>query len=129
MSTPTSNVLLFPNRYHGNDRPSDATTPQTSKDLPVRTATIRTAHPSLDPEQQAERVASVVRASIGFARRKGVRLQSLPPQLRGWLMTLCNEGDPTCLAVHAWLTGNRRFLAAADGSVPSPAAVAEGEGV
>lgn len=128
MSTPTSNVLPFPETLPPGRCASNAATTQTPADKPVRTATIRTARPPLDPEQQAERVASVVRASIGFARRKGVKLQSLPPQLRGWLITLCNEGDPTCLAVHAWLTGNRRFLGLADDAVPSPGAETKREG-
>lgn len=128
MSTPTNTILPFPRPSCGNNRASDAATKQTPRDVPVCAAAISTVHPSLDPEQQAERVASVVRAAIGFARRKGVRLQSLPPQLRGWLLTLCNEGDPTCLAVRDWLTGNRRFLGVADDAVPSPGVAAEGEG-
>lgn len=128
MSTPTNNVLPFPTLSCGHDRAPNAATTQTTTYVPVRTATIGIARPLLDPAQQAERVASVVRASIGFARRKGVKLQSLPPQLRGWLIALCNEGDPTCLVVHEWLTGNRRLRGIADDTVPSPGAATEREG-
>ncbi len=48
-------------------------------------------------------------AAISFARRKGVALDSLPPQLRVWLLTLCDAGDPTCCMVRDWLAGNRRY--------------------
>ena len=62
-------------------------------------------------DDHAVHVAAVVRASIRFARRKGVRLDSLPPQLRIWLLELCNQGDPTCRMIRDWLAGNRRFCA------------------
>jgi len=65
-------------------------------------------HP-FSAEDYAAHVESVVRASVRFARRKGVRLDSLPPQLRTWLLDLCDQGDPTCCVVRDWLTGNRRF--------------------
>lgn len=60
-------------------------------------------------EDYAAHVESVVGATIRFARRKGVRLDSLPPQLRTWLLDLCDQGDPACCVVRDWLTGNRRF--------------------
>ena len=61
-------------------------------------------------EDRAGHVNLVVRTSIRHGRSKGVTLDSLPLQLRLWLLDLCEEGEPTCLVVRDWLLGNRRYL-------------------
>ncbi|MFA7413300.1 MAG: hypothetical protein WC048_02335 [Rhizobium sp.] len=75
----------------------------------------RTSNDNIHGEDHAAHVAAIVRVSIGFARSKGSRLDSLPPQLRCWLVDLCDKGDPTCRTVHDWLSGNSRFRAAHSG--------------
>ncbi|MDP2778838.1 hypothetical protein [Devosia sp.] len=57
-------------------------------------------------EDHAADVAMVVRIAIRSARRRGVRLESLLSIPRERLLTLCEEGDPTCLVVRDWLLGN-----------------------
>lgn len=64
---------------------------------------------SLGLDQRTEYVASVVRPVIRIAKRKGKGLESLPPQLRDWLLDLCEAGDPTCRMVRDWLMGNDRY--------------------
>ncbi|HCD85754.1 MAG TPA: hypothetical protein DEQ45_18340 [Agrobacterium sp.] len=53
-------------------------------------------------------VAQVV---IGFARRKGVAMSSIPKVFREQLLALCAAGDPTALMLRDWLEGNRQLLA------------------
>ena len=98
MTPSTSNILPFPTRT-----PSSLLLP------PVQYACPPTALDTLGVDERTEYVASVVQATIGFAKRKGRRIESLPPQLRGWLLELCKLGDPTCLVVRAWLDGNPDF--------------------
>ena len=108
MTQPASNVIPFP-----ITRTLPVMTAPTLKERAAAfTAAVASAgeHSALS-EDYAVHVAAVVRASIRFARRKGVRLESLPPQLRTWLLELCNQGDPTCRVVRDWLSGNRRFCA------------------
>ena len=98
MTPRASNIVLFPTR----------TTPS------VLLPRVQDEHPvpagdKLDADDGAHYVASIVRSTIGFARRKGRRIESLPPQLRGWLFELCELGDPTCLVVRDWLDGNPSF--------------------
>lgn len=108
MTQPTSNVLPFPIPR--------ALPTMKAPSLQARAAAFAAAvasageHSALS-EDYAVHVAVVVRASIRFARRKGVCLDSLPPQLRIWLLELCNQGDPTCRMVRDWLSGNRPFCA------------------
>lgn len=64
---------------------------------------------NLGPDERADYVASTVRAAIMLVKRKGKGLESLPPQLRGWLLDLCEAGDPTCRMVRDWLMGNDRY--------------------
>lgn len=66
---------------------------------------------NIPDDDHTAHVTAIVRASIGFARRKGACLDSLPPQLRSWLLDLCDKGDPTCRMLRDWLTGNSRFCA------------------
>ncbi|MGE6742416.1 hypothetical protein ACQKGC_19270 [Allorhizobium pseudoryzae] len=98
MTPSTSNILPFPTRT-----PSSAPLPPVQDKHPVP------AGDKLDADERANYVASIVRSTIGFAKRKGRRIGSLPPQLRGWLLGLCEQGDPTCLVVRDWLDGNPSF--------------------
>ncbi|MGQ3076581.1 MULTISPECIES: hypothetical protein [Rhizobium/Agrobacterium group] len=70
---------------------------------------------SLGPDERADYVASIVRPVIRIAKRKGGGLQRLPPQLRGWLLDLCDAGDPTCRMVRDWLMGNNRYCSDRNG--------------
>jgi hypothetical protein len=107
MTSRASNILAFPTRT----APSVLLPPVLDK----HTAP---AGDKLDADERADYIASIVRSTIGFARRRGRRIESLPPQLRGWLLKLCEQGDPTCLVVRAWLDGNPGFrdLSSAEGA-------------
>lgn len=98
MTPRTSNIAPFPT----------CTTPSVLPP-PVQYASPPTALDKLGVDERANYVASIVRSAIGFAKRKGVRIESLPPQLRGWLLELCELDDPTCIVVRAWLDGNPGF--------------------
>lgn len=102
MTHPTSNILAFPRMKR---MPAPVLPVPEPRPEPVRH--VEPARVSRD--DRASHVATIVGASIGFARRKGVRLDNLPPQLRTWLLALCREGDPTCRMVQDWLTGNQRY--------------------
>ncbi len=106
MTPSTSNIIPFP--IH---RGPKAVVPPAPERLPELAIVASVARTGLNADEHAAHVAAVVRASIGFARRKGVRLDSLPPQLRSWLLDLCEKGDPTCRMVRDWLIGNRRCCA------------------
>lgn len=99
MTPSNSNILTFPSHAEPV-RPIDGTAGGTI---------YRAALDKLTADERAAYVASIVRPAINFARRKGRRLESLPPQLRAWLLELCMLGDPTCLVVRDWLDGNPRF--------------------
>ena len=62
--------------------------------------------------------AIVTQVVIGFARRKGITMTSIPKIFREQLFTLCAAGDPTALMLREWLEGNRKPLAV-DG-MPTP---------
>jgi len=80
---------------------------QTAASMAVAT----TARPQpWSAEDHAAHVAIVVRIAIRSAKRRGVSLQSMLSIPRGWLLKLCDEGDPTCLVVRDWLMGNRAHL-------------------
>lgn len=98
MTPRASNILPFPTR-----------TPPSVLLQPVKYACPPTALDTLGVDERADYIASIVRSTIGFAQRKGRRIESLPPQLRGWLLRLCELGDPTCLVVRDWLDGNPSF--------------------
>lgn len=66
--------------------------------------------PPRTPEEQGRHVAAVVRIAIRSAQRRGVRLESVLSIPRGWLLDLCDQGDPTCIVVRDWLQGNRKHL-------------------
>jgi hypothetical protein len=61
-------------------------------------------------DDYAAHVAMVVRIAIRSAKRRGVRLESMLSIPRGWLLDLCEAGDPACLVVHDWLMGNLAHL-------------------
>lgn len=111
MTRPTSNILSFPSPQ---SLPTMKVTVTPGRAAEVAAVASVDVHP-VSAEDHAALVASVVKASVHFARRKGVRFDSLPPQLRTWLLDLCDQGDPTCLVVREWLTGNRRFCAPLSG--------------
>ncbi len=64
---------------------------------------------NLGPDERADYVASIVRPAVRIAQRKCRGLEKVPPQLRGWLLDLCDAGDPICRMVRDWLTGNSRY--------------------
>ena len=101
MTQLTSNVLPFPTRL--------AAPPELARpvDRDRQVAVLK----ALDTDDRSDYVVCVIRPVIGFARRKGRRIESLPPQLRLWLLDLCAAGDPTSLMVRDWLDGNPRFAA------------------
>lgn len=116
MRTPTSNVIAFPLPAFTRLSSKAPSLPVplirvTSPSDHVSVAVVAVNRPPSGAEDiEAMHAADVVRASIRFARRKGVALESLPSMLRLWLLRQCDRGDPACLMVREWLTGNRRFL-------------------
>ncbi|MGV1784394.1 MULTISPECIES: hypothetical protein [Agrobacterium] len=62
--------------------------------------------------------AIVAQVVIGFARRKGIAMSSVPKIFREQLFTLCAAGDPMARMLRNWLEGNRKLLAV-DG-MPTP---------
>jgi hypothetical protein len=105
MTQPTSNILPFP---FARPVPPMRASSLEERALQFAAAASTAEHNALS-DDHAVHVAAVVRASIRFGRRKGARLDSLPPLLRTWLLELCNQGDPTCRMIRDWLTGNHRF--------------------
>ncbi|MCK8781894.1 hypothetical protein M0654_18085 [Rhizobium sp. NTR19] len=103
MTPQTSNVLPFPKRVSA---PPELARP-VDRDKQVA------ALEALGTDDRSDYVVSVIRPVICFARRKGRRLESLPPQLRVWLLDLCAAGDPTSIMVRDWLYGNPRLVAEA----------------
>ncbi|MBK5568288.1 hypothetical protein [Ensifer sp. SSB1] len=53
--------------------------------------------------------AIVAQVVIGFAKRKGIAMASVPKIFREQLLTLCASGDPTALMLRDWLEGNRNL--------------------
>ena len=122
MSRHPSNVIPFPNnpahQVRSTPKPSsrlkrlaklqEATSQSTtsrSQAIPRAIAMCAATPPSLpDP-------AIVAQVVIGFARRKGIAMTSIPKIFREQLFTLCAAGDPTALMLRDWLEGNRKLLA------------------
>ena len=111
MTQSTFNILPFPIP----PRLPTMTLPTPSESVAKIIAIASPDEHAVSAEDRAAHIASVVGTTIRFARRKGIRLDSLPPQLWTWLLDLCDQGDPTCRVVHEWLTGNRRFCAPLSG--------------
>lgn len=129
MSRHPSNVIPFPNNL-AHEVPS---TPKPSSQLKRLTklqgATNRgvTSRSQAIPQAMAMCAAMpaalpdpaiVSQVVIGFARRKGIAMTSIPKIFREQLFTLCAAGDPTALMLRDWLEGNRKLLAV-DG-MPTP---------
>jgi len=53
--------------------------------------------------------AIVAQVVIGFARRKGIAMTSVPKIFREQLLTLCAAGNPTALMLRDWLEGYRKL--------------------
>ncbi|OAP39044.1 hypothetical protein AU381_08030 [Sinorhizobium glycinis] len=120
MSRHTSNVIPFPN----NLTHQAPWTPKPSSGLKrlakLQEATNRGAARSLAiPEAMAMCAATpnalpdpaiVAQVVIGFARRKGTAITSIPKIFREQLLALCAAGDPTALMLRDWLEGNRKLL-------------------
>lgn len=128
MSRHTSNVIPFPNsRVH---QPPSAPKPsgRQKRLAALEEATSRGVARSLAIPQAMAMGAStpdalpdpaiVARVVIGFARRKGKAMTSIPKLFREQLLALCVAGDPTALMLRDWLEGNCKLLAV-DG-MPTP---------
>ena len=116
MTTPVSSIIAFPVRHAA--LVSDATA---SIGAVIEAVAANASSPAVvsmlngsaydAAEEEWLNAATLVRAAIRHARRKGVALASLPPALRHMLLQQCDRGQPACLMVRDWLTGNRCFLA------------------
>ncbi len=106
MTNAKSNILPFPMRH----APS-TTVPQLSAAVPKVLPLPDLAYKGLNADEEyREHVACIIGVAIRLGRRKGRSLSSLQPQLRKWLIDLCDQGDPAAVVVHDWLTGNHRLL-------------------
>ena len=122
MRRPTSNVIPFPTTLPEQVPSLPATISRSKRLAKLQGATSQSATsrsqaipraiamcaatpPSLpDP-------AIVAQVVIGFARRKGIAMSSVPKIFREQLLALCAAGDPTALMLRDWLEGNRKLLA------------------
>jgi len=125
MNTETAEIIAFPEVHRSTDanprrqslHQCPAQSPKSpalkngasTRDLPKRLAARPDPQPLTD-EEHADHVAKVVRIAIRSAKRRGVRLESVLSIPRGWLLDLCDQGDPTCIVVRDWLQGNRKHL-------------------
>ncbi|PYE22956.1 hypothetical protein C8J32_1096 [Rhizobium sp. PP-CC-3A-592] len=130
MTKNPSNILSFPIR-HAPIQPASQPMAAEPEVLHLQA----TGHKSLVADDEfREHVATIVGVAIRCGRRKGRSLSSLQPQLRKWLIDLCDQGEPSAVMVHDWLTGNRRHLtpdfdpAGSDGQRTSKRSVEMGEG-
>jgi hypothetical protein len=111
----TSNIIAFPCRgATGSEpnciRPKEAI-PSDGPAPAAQAIALAMATPpgGASSEAQQEFAETVIGTAIRFGRRKGRSLTSLPPQMRKWLIELCDQGDPTALVVRDWLEGNGRL--------------------
>lgn len=121
MRRPTSNIIPFPATHAGN-RDFTPVTNDRSKRLESFKAAAKqraTSQSQVIPRAFAMCAASsttppdpavVAQVVIGFARRKGVAITSIPQTFRQQLLALCEAGDPTALMLRDWLSGNRQFM-------------------
>lgn len=138
MRRPTSNVIPFP-----------ATLPEQLSSTPVASSRSKrlaklqgaTSQSATSRSQAIPRAiamcaatpaalpdpAIVAQVVIGFARRKGIAMSSIPKIFREQLFALCAAGDPTALMLRDWLEGNRQ-LHAIDGVPELFGAHGNGEG-
>lgn len=99
MTLSSSNIIAFPSPTNL----SAVSRPSARKSICIEELR------KLSADERADYIVSIIRPAIGFARRKGTGLDSLPAQLRAWLLELCDIGDPTCMVIRDWLKGNPRF--------------------
>jgi len=108
----TSNIIAFPHRGATGSEPPSArrkeANPSAASTPAAQAIALATATPPIgaSSEAQQEFAETVIGTAIRFARRKGRSLTSLPPQMRKWLLELCDQGDPTARVVRDWLEGN-----------------------
>lgn len=127
MRRPTSNIIPFPGTHTDNRDFTPVTNDRskrlekfkaaakqnaTSRSHVIPKAFARCSANSTTPPDPAV-VAQVV---IGFARRKGVAMTSIPQTFRQQLLALCDAGDPTALMLRDWLRGNRQFMPHEEGA-------------
>ncbi len=120
MSRHLSNVIPFPNspahKVRSTPKPSsrlkrlaklqEATSCGPARSLAIPQAMAMCAStPGQLPDP-----AVVTQVVIGFARRKGIAMTSVPKIFREQLLALCAAGDPTALMLRDWLEGNRKLL-------------------
>lgn len=110
----TSNIIAFPCRGATGSEPPSArrkeANPSAAPAPAAQAIALAMATPpgGASSEAQQEFAETVIGTAIRFARRKGRSLTSLPPQMRKWLLELCDQGDPTARVVRDWLEGNSR---------------------
>ncbi|MGW9232699.1 hypothetical protein ACWGPT_17705 [Pseudorhizobium sp. NPDC055634] len=108
----TSNIIAFPRRGATGSEPDSGrrkeANPSAAPAPAAQAIALAMATPpgGASSEAQQEFTETVIGTAIRFARRKGRSLTSLPPQMRKWLLELCEHGDPTARVVRDWLEGN-----------------------
>lgn len=123
----TLNIIRFPrSRAIGAEPAVDRAGPTHPCDARATIATAIASAVATPPgratsDEGAQFAETVIRTAIRLGKRKGQSLNSLPPQMRKWLLDLCEQRDPTAKVVLDWLNGNRGFL-------PQGLATADGEG-
>ncbi|MCZ7468155.1 hypothetical protein M0412_08790 [Agrobacterium sp. O3.4] len=121
MSRHTSNVIPFPNNLPHEAPPTPKPSSRMKRLAKLQEATscgatsmsqaipqamaMCAAKPDASPDP-----AIVAQVVIGFARRKGIAMTSVPKIFREQLLTLCAVSDPTALMLRDWLEGNRKLL-------------------
>ncbi|MCK3776862.1 hypothetical protein MZK49_08945 [Ensifer sesbaniae] len=129
MSRHPSNVIPFPNNpaHKVPSTPKPSSRLKRLAKLQEATSCAATSRSQAIPQAMAMCApapaalpdpAIVAQVVIGFARRKGIAMTSVPKIVREQLLTLCTAGDPTALMLQDWLEGNRKLLAV-DG-MPTP---------
>lgn len=122
MSRHPSNVIPFPNHLAHEVPPTPKPSSRSKRLAKLQEATscVATSRSQAIPQAMAMCAATsdalpdpaiVARVVIGFARRKGIAMASIPKIYRVQLFTLCSAGDPTALMLRDWLEGNRKLLA------------------
>lgn len=122
MSRHPSNVIPFPNNsaHKVPSTPKPASRLKRLAKLQEATSCAATSRSQAIPQALAMCAATpaalpdpaiVAQVVIGFARRKGITMTSIPKIFREQLLALCAAGDPTALMLRDWLEGNRKLLA------------------
>lgn len=121
MSRHPSNVIPFPNNpaHKVPLTPKPSSRPKRLAKLQEATSCAATSRSQAIPQAMAicastpgqlPDPAIVARVVIGFARRKGIAMASIPKIFREQLLALCAADDPTALMLRDWLKGNRKLL-------------------